>query len=310
MKEAGGIDPRSVVMRDMAAAQQDLMSSAAGLKNTIDELGKQSPFVAAELNKLLAEAAQNMDMATQQFDTKNGIAASTHQREAMVDLNKASTRLLESLDAQNQCNKGGACNKPMASLEQLSQRQKQLNDKTAGQCNNPMPGQEGKPFQGNEAQDQRAGMQRLAGEQAAIRQSMQELEAQFGDSRQVLGRLSDIAEEMKKVEEDLSSGEVGPETTERQLKVYSRMLEATRTLQRKDFTDQRKATTATEEQVYAPPTIPAELLNDKAHFEDRLRQFLGKDLPPQYEEQIKAYFRELLRNESQSQPGGTAAPQR
>ncbi len=311
MKEAGTMDQKSLVLHDMAASEQDILSAAAGLKNTIDQLGKQSPFIAAELNQLLNQAAQNMDMATQQFEAKNGVAASTHQREAMVNLNKASTRLLESLDAQKQCDKGGACNKPMASLESLSQRQKQLNQKTSGQCNNPQEGPGGKPFMGDEASGgQRAELQRLAGEQGAIRQSMQELEAQFGDSRQVLGRLSDIASEMKKVEEDMAKGDVGPETTERQLKIYSRMLEASRTLQRKDFTEQRKATTATEQQVYAPPTIPQELLNDKLHFEDRLRQFLGKDLPPQYEEQIRAYFRILLNGETAPTPtSGTVAPQ-
>jgi len=37
---------------------------------------------------------------------------------------------------------------------------------------------------------------------------------------------------MKKVEEELQSGSIGPETTERQLRIFSRMLEASRSLQR------------------------------------------------------------------------------
>jgi hypothetical protein len=113
---------------------------------------------------------------------------------------------------------------------------------------------------------------------------------------------------MKKVEEDLASGQAGPETTERQLRIYSRMLEASRSLQRKDYTDQRQSTTATQQPVYIPNSLPADILNDREHFEDRLRQFLGTDYPPQYEEQIKAYFRAILQMEANAQPGATAAP--
>lgn len=139
---------------------------------------------------------------------------------------------------------------------------------------------------------------------------MEQLEQEFGDSRQILGRLSDIAKEMKEVEEDLSNGTVGDETTARQLRIYSRMLEASRSLQRKDFTDQRKATVATQQPVYIPPSLTSDLLNDRAHFEDRLKQFLGDNYPPQYEEQMKAYFRALLQSESQStSPAPTGAPQ-
>jgi hypothetical protein len=164
-------------------------------------------------------------------------------------------------------------------------------------CHNP--GERGQPAQGPEAQAFRDGLKRLAGEQGAIRKSMEELEREFGGSRQILGRLSDIAKEMKTIEESLESGEVGPETAERQLRVYSRMLEASRSLQRKDFTEQRRATTATEQPVLVPQNLPASLLDERIEIEDRLRQFLGDNYPPQYEEQIKAYFRALLKAEAE-----------
>jgi hypothetical protein len=211
------------------------------------------------------------------------------QRNAMSGLNKASMRLLESLEKQSQCQKGGNCSSAMKKLESLCNSQNQLNQKTQGQCNNP----------GNKmGPSGREMLQRMAAEQGGIRKSLQELQQEFGNSRQVLGRLDDIAKEMKAVEEDMSSGQVGEETTARQLRVYSRMLEASRSLQRKDFTDQRKATTATSQPVYIPQSLTDELLNDRAKFEDRLRQFLGDSYPPQYEEQIKAYFRALLQSES------------
>ena len=138
----------------------------------------------------------------------------------------------------------------------------------------------------------------MAGEQGSIRKSLEDLNAEFGESRQILGRLDDIAKEMKQVEEELTEGEIGEQTTQRQLQIYSRMLQATRSLQRKDFSQQRQATAAIEQPTYVPPALPADIFNDRTSFEDRLHQFLGDSYPPQYEEQIRAYFKALLQAES------------
>ncbi len=287
--------PRSAMMREMALSQQDLMAACSGLKNNIADLGKQSPFVAAELQSLVDQAVSAMEESMGNLDGLRSAQATQLQREAMVQLNKASIRLMESLDQQQQCNNGGQCDKNMAQLETLSKKQQQLNQQTQNQCNsNPQQGQDGKM---SEAQQQmREGLQRLAGEQGSIRKSLEQLADEFAGSRQILGRLDDIAREMKEVEEDLSEGAAGPETTERQLRIYSRMLEASRSLQRRDFNDQRKATTAESSPVLVPPALPPGLLEDRTQFEDRLNRYLGDDYPPQYEEQIRAYFRALMQN--------------
>jgi len=134
---------------------------------------------------------------------------------------------------------------------------------------------------------------------------VQELAAEFGNSRQILGRLDDIADEMEDIEEALASGDVGEDVAERQLRVLSRMLEASRSLQRRDFSEQRKAATASGQPVYMPPSLTTDMLDDRVELEDRLRKFLGSGYPEQYEEQIKAYFRALLK----AQSGGSAPAQ-
>ncbi len=304
MTAAASMDPQSMLMHDMAKSQQDLLSACNGLKNTVAEMSKSSPFVASQLSSVLNDATSQMQAATGAFDQKNGFSGMNSQRDAMVSLNRAATQLMESLDQQKSCNKGGSCDKNMSQLESMCNKQSNLNQQTQNQCNNPQnQGQSGKP------NAEREGLARLAAEQGSIRKSMEQLEQEFGGSRQIMGRLSDIAGEMKKVEEELQSGEAGPQTLERQLKIYSRMLEASRSLQRKDFTDERKSTTATTNAVFVPQGLPSDLLNDKTPIEDRLREFLGKDYPPQYEEQIKAYFRALLKSESSSSGSQPITPQ-
>ncbi len=290
LRQAAAINPRSMVLREMTAAQQDLATSCSGLKNRIARLGKESPFIAAELLQLVSSAVNNMELAIDGFESARGSPAVTSQREAMVDLNRAALRLMESLEQQRQCQKGGSCDKNMSMLQSLCNKQNQLNQQTK-QCNNPTPGQNGTP-------QYRQTLMRLAGEQGSIRKSLQELNAEFGNSRQILGRLDDIAQEMQQIEDALAEGNVGEETTQRQLRIYSRMLQAARSLQRKDFSEQRQATTASEQPAYLPPALPADVYDDRVNLEDRLRQFLGRSYPPQYEEQIRAYFKALLQAQS------------
>ncbi|HOP05740.1 MAG TPA: hypothetical protein PLF13_00470 [candidate division Zixibacteria bacterium] len=291
------LDSRSMAMHDQAEKQQDLESSCNGLKNRISELGKQSPFIAAELQRLVDEATAKMSLATEEMANRQKLQSMRSQREAMSRLNLAAIRLMESLQQQSQCNNGSNCNKPSQKLSSMCNKQNQLNMQTQQQCNNP--GQSN-PSQGESA---RQTLQRLASEQGTLRKSLEDLNKEFGDSRQILGRLDDIAREMKKVEEELASGNVGAETTERQLKIYSRLLEASRSLQRRDFTEQRQATSAKENIFAPPPALPSDMLDDRVKLEDRLRQYLSEDYPAQYEEQIKAYFRALL-NSGADRTGG------
>ncbi len=292
MEKAKSIGPRSAVLKDIATSEQNLASASTGLKNRIDELAMSSPFIGAELQMLIAQATEKMNMAVEGFYTGQTGQAQRLQRDAMSDLNKTAMRLMESMDKQSQCNKGGSCDKNTSKIESMCNKQNSLNQKTKKQCNKPSSNP------GGMNQDSRNQLQRLASEQATIRKSMEELAKEFGQSRQILGRLEQIAEEMKKIEEDLQSGNVGDETTQRQLRVYSRMLQASRSLQRKDYSEQRKATSAETQLMAVPGNLPPELLDDRLDIEDRLQRFLGNNYPPQYEEQIKAYFRVLMQAEA------------
>ena len=172
-------------------------------------------------------------------------------------------------------------------MQALSRKQMEINQRTQQQCNNP----------GSQmGQGDSDALRRLAAEQNAIGKSLGQLQQEFGNSREILGRLDGIKEDIEKISEALESGEVGQETLERQLKVYSRMLDATRTMQRKDFTDQRKANVGQDILRNSPSALSGNQLNGGLNIEDRLRQFLDEEYPEEYEEQIKAYFKTLLEN--------------
>ncbi len=290
--QVGTTSTESEVLRDLAAQQQVLKESVTGLAREIQDMGKESPFVAAELNYIINSAMGNMDLSVDRFSNKRGFEGKNYQQEALFNLNRAAIRMMDALEQQSSCNNASSCDKPNQKLNSLCDKQNKLNQETQSQCNNPK----------DVSPSDKEALGRLASEQDAIRKSLAELEKEFGNSREVLGRLDAISDDMKKVVDELSSGEVGQQTLERQLKVYSRMLDASKTLQRKDFTEQRKSEVGKDISRNSPPALTGEQQQGGLDMEDKLRQFMNESYPSEYEQHIKAYFKALMENNDQPAP--------
>jgi len=100
------------------------------------------------------------------------------------------------------------------------------------------------PGEGNRGQltpDQQAQMQRLAAEQQAVREALQQLQEQSGERSDILGRLDGMAKQMDEVIQDLLKQNVDRRTIERQRQILSRMLDAQKSLEQRKQSKKRKA---------------------------------------------------------------------
>jgi hypothetical protein len=268
-----------------AAAQQAILKEAVeGLINRVNEISRQSPFMAAEIRNYLEQCMKDMAGACDQLGQGNKRGSTGAQRDAMYNLNRAAIKLLDGLENQKQCNKGGSCNKPGMKMQSMCQKQSQINQETKGQCPNP-----GEKLSAG----QKEALQRLAGEQGTVRKSLQELQAEFGDRREILGRLDALAEEAKQLEEMLEEGQVGDELLDRQLRIYSRMLDVQKSLNRRDFSRERRAVSAEDILRASPGALENDGLRTTESLQDRLNRYLQEGYPRQYEQQIKAYFKAI-----------------
>jgi len=268
----------------LAAEQQVLRDAVDGLTQRVDQLARQSPFLAAEIRSFLEQSQEEMAGSCRSLGERRGRASLNQQRDAIYNLNRASIRLLDALEEQKQCNKGGSCNKMSMKMQSMCNKQNQINQRTKGQC--PNPGQE-------LTESQRKALKRLAGEQGTVRKSLQELQAEFGDRREILGRLDALADEAREIEEMLEEGTVGEELLDRQLKVYSRMLDVQKSLNRRDFTRERQAVTAEDILRASPGALEDDGRDASESLQDRLNRYLQEGYPRQYEQQIKAYFKAI-----------------
>ncbi|MBU2626778.1 MAG: hypothetical protein KKG33_14580 [candidate division Zixibacteria bacterium] len=275
----------SAELREIAEDQQKLQNHAEWLEDYLFELSKQSVFMQKQIDKLMQFCMSQMSQSTKALTEMNGMSSINAQTEAMYSLNQASRMIIESLNSQKQCN--STCNKPndnmFKKMGQMCNKQKRINQKSEGMCNNPNQSGQGKQA-----------MERLAAEQEAIRKSMQQLQQEAGDKKQIQGRLENLADEMKEVVEALEEGGIGEKTLERQKKIYQRMLDFQLSMERQDYSEVRQAERTDQFLRKGPDQLDETAIVGSESYEKRMQEFLDEGYPPEYESIIKDYFKAIM----------------
>ena len=283
---AESADPTSPQLQQLAAEQQALQRTMESLDTKLQQISMESPFYSQEISGLMDKARQSMNQSTEELMKRNGSSAMRSQKDAMFSLNQAANQLMQSTQSQQMCNSGRCDNENMfQKMNKLSQQQKQLNNKTSSMCDKP----------GN-ANPKQGELGRLAAEQGAVRKSLGELQKEQGNRKEILGRLDELDKEVQKVVEDLEGGQVTEQTLERQNKIHSRMLDFQRSMERQDFSEERKAETARDILRASPEQLKFESAS-KQSYQDRLQKYMNEGYPPEYEELIKEYFRSVNANQ-------------
>jgi len=187
-------------------------------------------------------------------------------------------------------------------LQQMAAEQQALNQ----QMQQMLGGGQGSTNEGRLSQEQQAGMRRLAGEQDRIGKSMEELakeQEDFGgkpqdrnDSRKLTNELTKMAEELKEITANISRGNISPETLQRQERILSRMLDATRSINDRDFERNRESQRGVDILRNSPSGIDLSTQEGKTRAMQELMQSLKKGYTKDYEQIIRQYFEAIQRS--------------
>ncbi len=292
MDKTGQVDPTSLSLRDMAAEQEALRSSTEKLATQLAELGKKSTCLSNQMGQNLSGSASRMQSSAEALSQRQGPTAQSNQRESLFDLNQTAQQIADAMEKNSgQCkNPGsGSCDKPggngaMGKMQQLSQQQ--------GRLNGQMPGSD--QTGGSMSNEERQQMARLRAEQQAIQKGVSEVSKELGDRRDLPGRLDKLGEEMQKVISDLDQSKVTEETRDRQRRIYTRMLDFQRSMQKQDYKEERKAQFGDNMLRQSPGPLDAGRGLTDEEYERLLTRYQEEGYPKEYEETIKAYFRALV----------------
>jgi chromosome segregation ATPase len=170
----------------------------------------------------------------------------------------------------------------------LCNSQRGVNSETQGLLEKMM-GDGGRLQQSTEDQ-----LANLAARQAMIKKGIEDVAGELGDKKDVLGRLDQLTEEMQKVLDDMENRNVGRETIRRQQRILSRMLDAQRSVRRRDTDDQRVSRVGIDQlDRQAPGELPPELLNPEDRLKSEVLQGKADAIPPAYRRLVEEYFRAI-----------------
>jgi len=202
-------------------------------------------------------------------------------KSALGSMNGLITGLMDAMEQASSCSSPGGMCSAFQNLESMCSSQMGINKGTQSVLS---MGEDGMSMEA------RSQMARLAVQQEAVRKGLNDLANEMGNRGEILGRLDDLAEEARQVAEELRRNDIGPETVRRQEQILSRMLNAQRSMRRRDYSERRKSRAGDLYEVEPPPELTEE---ERAELmQDLLYQRRGY-YPPEYEELIRAYFKAI-----------------
>ena len=281
------IQSEIVRLQNLAADELTTAQGITQLSSKLWELGNRQIEVPPEVVWHLNASNDALSRAARALEDRQPSRAIPIQKAALADLNQAIFELLEAMAQMNQQMGADGLENMMQQLQQLAEGQEQLNQ-MAQRLSQQMRERGQTP--GFEQM-----VRQLAAQQQLIREATERLSERAEQMAQMLGSLEDVAQEMTEVEKALQQGRLDEEVLDRQAQILTRMLDSLKSLQKRDVGKQRKAEVAKSPSTPAeeiPPLHP-ELLEIVRKLETAPHAKEFEDIPFQYREQLRRYFKAL-----------------
>lgn len=278
---------QSSISPETMKQQSGIKSNLEKMMNRLSELSQKTFAVTPEMGKALGDARREMDKSIESMQNRNSHSAGNSQSESMKSLNEASAMMKGSMDNMMQGGQGGGMMSLMQQLGQMSQQQMQLNSLTqmlqqmnSGQLNPEQQGQ----------------LQRLAQQQSLIQKSLEQLNKearQSGKSKSIPSNLDDILNQMKEVITDMNTDNLDDKLLQKQERILSKLLDAQRSINERDFEKERKSNTGENVLRQSPAELNLAGPRNKNRIKDALNKAIQEGYSKDYEELIRLYYEAL-----------------
>jgi len=281
----------STSRKDQAERQSDLSDGVARVADSLATLSQKQPFITPRLGEALGKAMSSLQESGRQLATGNPARGEQAGREGSSSLNAA---ILELRSTESKM-----CNNPKPGgqkpggkmgemLGDLGDKQGQLNQETRDVTQRLS--QQMRLSTGDQAK-----MRELSQQQRMLREQLEQIQKDEELKHQMLGRLDQTQKDMKDVEEVLQRGETSGDVADKQQRILSRLLDAQRSMNRRDFDPQRESRAGADVARSSAPELSVDLLRER----DRLRLDLLKAESDRYPAQYRAYVEAYLRSLNQ-----------
>ncbi len=279
------LDPNSSKFNENAKQQNNLERNMDKIINQLNELSKKTFAVTPEMAKALGQARNSMRQSTGSLQNRNGSLAQNQQGQAMSSLNEAAGIMKGSMESMmDGKGSGGGMMSLMQQLQQMSGQQMSLNNMTS-MLN-----------QGQMTSQQQAELQRLAQQQEMIRKSLEELNKeakQSGQSKKLPANLDKVLDDMREVVSDMNTQKLDNNLIQKQERILSKLLDAQRSINERDFEKQRESTAGQKFVRQSPAELNLSSSKGKDKIKDELNKAVNEGYAKDYETLIRKYYEAL-----------------
>ncbi|RJP82425.1 MAG: hypothetical protein C4524_00720 [Candidatus Zixiibacteriota bacterium] len=285
------MDKASPRFREQAQEQQDLKNHLEKVAQDLFKLSQQSFFITPQMGAAMDQAFRGMDQALMGYTARSPQSVGMQQQSAMGGINRTIMELSNALGQMSQSSSATGFSEMMEQLSQMAGQQGQINQGTMSL----LPGGTNP---GSMSLEQQAAMSRLAAEQEALRQQMEQWNQANQQNQQMLGRLGELGKEMQQVIDDLKNRQVDERTLKRQEQILTRLLDAQRSVREREYRKERLSRTAEGDYFRASPgEVDPGLAPDEAR--EQLLRALREGYTRDYQQLIREYFEALGRENPQ-----------
>jgi len=275
--------------RESAQKQNQIRNNLDKVTKRIAKMSQKTFGITPEMGRALGQARREMNQAITQMQQNIGNQASKSQENAMKNMNEAAMLMKNSLQQMmNGQGQGGGMMSLMQQLQQMSQQQMSLNQMMQ-QLN-----------QGKLSQQQMSQMQRLAQEQQMIQKSLAQLNEEAkssGQSKKLSSNLDEILNEMKEVVANIKSNNVNDELLQKQEHILSKLLDAQRSINERDYEKERESFAGKNLQRETPPELMLSTEEGLQKLRDELLNSSKEGYKKDYEDLIRKYFEALQKEQ-------------
>jgi hypothetical protein len=286
---------RGASPEELAEMRSDEAALLQGVRNMADQLsgqmssGQGSNEVAGQMGQAMEAIQQTLDaLEGQRGDTPSPASAA---EQAVAALNQAAMMAASAAKVPGRGPQGQSGEEVTEQIQQIAQQQGSVNQRT-GQITPMNLGQQARANQLREA----------AQAQETIAGQLSELADRPPDQAQPLGDLQALAQEARALAERLAGETLDVETLQRQERLFHRLLDAGRSLEKEEFSDERESSAPGEfergeVEVLSPENMGA------LRFELPSAEELQR-LAPAQRQMVLEYFERLNRAERRGGPQG------
>ena len=286
MRQQSGV-PSAAQMNAMRGEQAALKQGLEAMGQNLADAGRRSAMVDRGVGAALGRSMLSMEQTLSALSEAEGARRLPVEEAAQTveALNRLALALLQNQSKIEQSGSGTGMQEALERLAELAQQQGQL----SGQSSSLLP-------MGLSPQAMGAQAQQLARQQQDIARRLGGVNNMLGGAEDVLGRLDELAREADQIARDLEGGRLTPETVRRQERLFHRLLDAGRTLERDETSEERTARRAGNHAPSLGRALDPTLLEGGQRYPAPTPEQL-RGLSPAYRKLILDYFDRLNRTE-------------